>query len=167
MPRWLRSFPPAKTTANGRSREVAPGKPNMENSTQSTDPQNDARACKELRASIIAVQNDLFRQGMSDPKARELCIEKGIKGRVMLTPGVTNLDLDQREKLITKIANTQFIPEGNDPYEERDFSKVEVGNTAFFWKIDLYDLKYLGGSEEPWRPQSTRRVLTIMEVSEY
>lgn len=85
----------------------------------------------------------------------------------MLTPGVTSLDLDQREKLITKIAKTQFIPEGNDPYEERDFSKVEVGTTAFFWKIDLYDLKYLGGSEEPWRPQRTRRVLTIMEVSEY
>jgi hypothetical protein len=55
----------------------------------------------------------------------------------------------------------------NDPYGEHDFGAFDVAGERLFWKIDYYNLTLDGGSPDPANPDQTRRVLTIMLVSEY
>ena len=55
----------------------------------------------------------------------------------------------------------------NDPHREHDFGAFEVDGAELFWKIDCYDHNMEFGSEEPWNPAATVRVLAIMERTEY
>lgn len=59
-----------------------------------------------------------------------------------------------------------FTPE-NDPHGEHDFGSFEIAGERFFWKIDYYDRRYKGGSEDPSDPEKTARVLTVMYAHEY
>ena len=48
------------------------------------------------------------------------------------------------------------------------FEFDSAGETySIFWKIDLYDLAYNMGSDDPANVDATRRVLTVLHASEY
>ena len=59
-----------------------------------------------------------------------------------------------------------FGPE-NDPHGEHDFGAFDLAGQRLFWKIDYYDPDLRYGSSDPANPDLTRRVITIMLVSEY
>lgn len=88
-------------------------------------------------------------------------------GRIILTQSVATLPDVARDRLIASIRLFEDFTEENDPYGERDFGSVKVGEDTYFWKIDYYNKTMDGGSENPTDPNVTTRVLTIMHSSEY
>ena len=63
-------------------------------------------------------------------------------------------------------AFSDFGPD-NDPHGERDFGAFHHAGERIFWKIDYYDERLEGHSEDAADPTKTRRVLTILLASEY
>ncbi len=88
-------------------------------------------------------------------------------GRVLLTPGVSELPLDLKANVLLSVRDFKNFDEGNDPHGEHDFGSFEVGDQTIFWKIDYYDCDCRCGSEDPSDPSKTTRVLTIMLADEY
>lgn len=91
----------------------------------------------------------------------------GVASRLMQTQGVNALPAAQQSKIREAVETFSTFNRDNDPHREHDFGRVLVDNVACFWKIDCYDLNYEYGSEVPWDPAQTRRVLTIMLTEEY
>ncbi len=119
------------------------------------------------QAATIAAHNDLFRKALIDPTAVIEMQAKDIQGQVLVTPGVSGEgDEFQAAALVAVAADTRFT-EDNDPYGDHTFGTVTVSGQKLFWKIDLYDADFTYGSERPFDPTVTRRVLTIMCPSEY
>ncbi|QNP78599.1 DUF3768 domain-containing protein [Agrobacterium tumefaciens] len=106
------------------------------------------------RAAAIREKNDAFRKSLSS-------------GRVVLTPGVTNLNADHQRAVISGMKDFDDFSTDNDPYGEHDFGAVTVEDAVFFWKIDYYDLDLQFGSSDPADDDVTCRVLTIMRADEY
>jgi hypothetical protein len=99
--------------------------------------------------------NDHFRQTFSG-------------GRVLMTPGITALPNDSaRANVLESVRTFDQFTDDNDPHGEHDCAIFTVDGTRYMWKIDYYDEAMEHGSEEPWNPQVTTRVLTIMLASEY
>ena len=122
---------------------------------------------ESTKKQTIAHHNDLFRRSLSDSSATFELFVTGILGSKVLTPMVANLPHEKQIELFRKIAFfTNFDPE-NDPHGERDFEAVDLDGEKYFWKIDLYALEMMHGSEDPLDLTKTRRVLTIMHCSEY
>lgn len=90
-----------------------------------------------------------------------------IGGNVMLTPGVTNMPLDQQLSLLLKVKCFDTFNEDNDPHQEHDFGSIDEAGIKCYWKIDYYDLTLEFGSPDPSDPTVTTRVLTIMLAEEY
>ncbi len=106
------------------------------------------------RAAVIRDKNDAFRKSFSG-------------GRVLLTPGITNLSADHQQAVISAVrAFDDFSPD-NDPYGEHDFGAVTLEDAVFFWKIDYYDLDLQFGSSDPADDDVTCRVLTVMPADEH
>lgn len=133
------------------------------NSEATKDIENDAT----LQAAEIAAQNDLFRKALIDPNAAIEMHSKGIQGQVFVTPGVSGEGMEFQAAALAAVASDDRFDEGNDPYGDHTFGTVVVSSQKLFWKIDLYDADYKYGSERPFDPAGTRRVLTIMCPSEY
>jgi len=91
----------------------------------------------------------------------------GSGGEIMMTQGVKALPPTAIMKAVAAMRSFTDFSEDNNPYQERDFGKFDADGHEFFFKIDYYDLSLEGGSEEPWNPEKTRRVLTLMLVEEY
>ncbi len=106
------------------------------------------------RAAAIRDKNDAFRTSFSG-------------GRVLLTPGVTNLNADHQRAVISAVQAFDDFSSNNDPYGEHDFGAVTVEDAVFFWKIDYYDLDLQFGSSDPTDDDVTCRVLTFMRADEY
>jgi hypothetical protein len=90
-----------------------------------------------------------------------------ITGRVMITSGVSSQNAQIKSQIIKAVQEYDKFTEDNDPYGEHDFGDFVVDGTKYFWKIDYYDSKYSGGSEDPSDESITNRVLTIMRADEY
>jgi hypothetical protein len=80
---------------------------------------------------------------------------------------VRSLPREDEIKLVRLVRNFDDFTNENDPYGEHDFGSVEFKGEKYFWKIDYFDESYEYGSEDPSNPLVTRRVLTLMEASEY
>ena len=106
------------------------------------------------RPKKIAELNDAFRRTLSG-------------GKVLITPGVSNLAPAVMAAAIERMANFADFSPDNDPYGEHDFGSFELCSRKFFWKIDYYDQNCEGGSEDPADPDKTTRVLTLMLACEY
>jgi len=103
----------------------------------------------------IAELNDLARTAM------------GVAGKLVQTEGICALpEADQSRIRELVELDKDFTPK-NDPYGERDFGVIHHNGTEIFWKIDYYDKALERGSEAPWDPGQTTRVLTIMLAEEY
>ncbi|WP_299960818.1 DUF3768 domain-containing protein [uncultured Roseobacter sp.] len=120
-----------------------------------------------LQAATIAAQNDLFRKALIDPVAAFEMQTKGIQGQVLVTPGVSGEGAEFQAAALAAVATDTRFTEDNDPYGDHTFGTVMVSGQKLFWKIDLYDTDFTYGSERPFDPAVTRRVLTIMCPSEY
>ncbi len=95
-----------------------------------------------------------------------------VNGAMFMSQGVAALQAEDFRafiRLMFALSNFAQFDEGNDPYGERDFGKVEVeGVGDFYFKIDYYDgpdMQYL--SEDPSDNDKTFRALTLMYCSEY
>lgn len=86
-------------------------------------------------------------------------------GKVMMTPGVINSG--HMMEIYHAVKYFDNFNEDNDPHGEHDFGRVTVEGTDYFFKIDYYDENHSGGSSDPSDQTKTRRVMTIMEASEY
>ena len=121
----------------------------------------------QVRPSVLAQQNDLFRQRFAS-----VCLWRGelLLGRIVATTGFASLRSDHVAEAVAKVrAFSMFDQE--DPYGEHDFGAVEVGLTGtavrVLWRLDLYDETFARASPAPADPRRTRRVLTLMLASEY
>ncbi|MDU9004765.1 DUF3768 domain-containing protein [Sedimentitalea todarodis] len=119
------------------------------------------------QAAEIAKQNDLFRNALIDPVAAYEMQQKGIKGQVLVTPGVSGEGAAFQAAALAAVATDTQFTEDNDPWGDHTFGSVTVGDQKLFWKVDLYDLDFRYGSERPFDPTVTQRALTIMCPSEY
>ena len=125
----------------------------------------------EQKKTRIRELNDLARHRM------------GIACNVMMTPGIAALEADRIEQILHEVEMFKDFTEDNDPHGEHDAGFLylnEAGlwvtrwtderrraSVSVMWKIDYYDRALQYGSEEPWNPGVTARVLTIMLTSEY
>ena len=113
-------------------------------------------------AEQLSGQNDEFRRtvcrGQLHPRYR---------GRVVVTAGVNELDVDVQRAILEQVARFDSFDEGNDPHGEHDFGAFEYDGDRLFWKIDYYDTNYEMGSDDPWDADITRRVLVVMLAEEY
>lgn len=98
--------------------------------------------------------NDRFRQTLTN-------------GRVMLSHMVSDLADQHQKELVNLVRNFKDFSSDNDPHGEHDFGAIEYQGRRYFWKIDYYDTSYEYGSPDPSDADVTRRVLTIMDSSEY
>ena len=106
------------------------------------------------KADTIKSLNDAFRQTFNG-------------GQVLITQGIAGLLESDRHKVIRAVKSfSAFTPE-NDPHGEHDFGSFEFNGEQFFWKIDYYDRRFKGASDDPSDPKKTSRVLTIMRAGEY
>ncbi len=122
-----------------------------------TDTSNEAQEEAALAAKI-AEQNDRFR--------RTWGADFTVPGQIVLTRGVAELSPAAKAIIMQRVQGFEVFTENNDPYGAFEF---EIGGNSYhiFWKIDLYDIEYSMGSDDPGNTQVTRRVLTIMHASEY
>lgn len=84
-----------------------------------------------------------------------------------MSQGVAGLPNHKRVELMLLITRFNDFNEGNDPYSEHDFGAVTLDGVKYFWKISYYDKNLEHHSENPADPDVTRRILNIMEASEY
>ena len=94
-----------------------------------------------------------------------------VPGQIILTRGVADLSPAAKAIVMQRVQTFSEFTEGNDPYGDHTFGAFEfesAGETyRIFWKIDLYDLDYNMGSDDPANVDATRRVLTVLHASEY
>jgi len=90
-----------------------------------------------------------------------------VGGSVVMTPGVNELPLDTKARVILAVQSFEQFTSDNDPHGEHDFGSFEIDDETYFFKIDYYALDMDGGSEDPADPAKTTRVLTIMRADEY
>ena len=88
-------------------------------------------------------------------------------GRVMMTAGVAALENPVRNAVVEKIKAFDAFDDGNDPWGEHDFVRVEHDGQTFFAKIDYYDRKLEAHSEDAADPEKTCLVMTIMLAEEH
>jgi len=115
------------------------------------------------RAAKIAEQNDRFRKTWG--------ADVTVPGQIVVTPGVAHLSAGVQVQIMRAVQTFDTFTEDNDPYGDRTFGAFEITAAGeavkLFWKIDLYDTEYTFGSAAPEDTAATRRVLTIMQRSEY
>jgi hypothetical protein len=107
--------------------------------------------------SKIAELNDQLRQNLFTPG----------QNQVFVSAAVSSLPYLERARLLDKVQKFNDFNEDNNPYGERDFSRIEHNGTNYFWKIDYYNKTMDAGSENPADETITIRVLTIMRADEY
>ena len=98
--------------------------------------------------------NDRFRQTLQG-------------GTILFTPGVNAFPMDMKDRLIAAIRAFDDFNEDNEPRALHDFGEVTVDGQRFWFKLDLYDENLEYGSPDPADPRVTRRVMTVMQPSEY
>ncbi len=88
-------------------------------------------------------------------------------GRVMVTRGITALDIDKQAAIVRAVQAFDAFTPDNDPHGEHDFGLVEAAGERVFFKLDYYDLSMRHHSPDPSDTKATVRVLTIMLAEEY
>lgn len=111
------------------------------------------------RHALIAKHNDQFRTTWG--------ADFTIPGRILYTPGISEMGGAFEVAVMLNVMQFDDFTKDNDPYGEHDFGALDVEGTRIFWKLDLYDADYAGGTPDATDPAVTRRVLTVMLPSEY
>ena len=101
-----------------------------------------------LEVSKIAILNDDFRRS-------------GLG--VVLTGGAQSVN--DVNGLMQAVRMYDRFEEGNDPWGEHDFGRIDWNGDKVFWKIDYYN-RALDEWEDPTSPEC-QRVMTVMLSNEY
>lgn len=109
----------------------------------------------DSNAEKIAKLNDEFRK------------KAGQGALVSLTPGIKSLPIADQYEVFSLIRTFNDFSENNNPYGERDFGAINYKENRIFWKIDYYDKSMKCGSDAPYDPEKTTRVMTVMMAHEY
>ena len=104
----------------------------------------------------IAEQNDAFRCKRPE----------GGQGKWVYTQAVHAEGPDFVHACVAAVAAYDDFTEENDPYGTHEMGFMEVEDKKVWWRIDLYDRAYEGGSQEPTSLVEPRRVLTILFPSD-
>ena len=105
----------------------------------------------------IAEQNDAFRHQQPG----------GGEGKWVYTSAVDSKGGAFVAACMSAVMAYDDFTEENDPYGTHEMGFMEVMGEKVWWKIDLYDRAYHGGSSAPTSLADTRRVLTILLPSDY
>ncbi len=89
------------------------------------------------------------------------------KNMVMLTTGLRSRGDEFVARTLTAVREFTDFNEDNDPYLEHDVVIVTVDSQKVMAKIDYYDNDLKFHSPDKADPAVTKRVLTIMLMSEY
>jgi hypothetical protein len=106
------------------------------------------------KVALIRELNDRFRTSFQG-------------GQIVLTEGVATLPDMVKASALLQVRDFQNFTKDNDPAQEHDFLSFELCHRKFYFKIDYYDLKLQGLSEDPSDPAITRRIGTLMLAAEY
>ena len=132
-----------------------------------TSPTNDESNTIDLSspeaAALIAAQNDAFRKSI----AQFATGPHVPKGKVVMTRGVAEQSEKFQRELITKVITFDAFDSDSDPYGWHEMGVIEIGDQTVWFKIDLLDVNYAYGAEDPTNPDQTRRVMTLLFPSEY
>lgn len=90
-----------------------------------------------------------------------------LTGNVMLTQGIRALPDATVNNILDAVRTFDKFDHANDPHGEHDFGMVLINGESVYWKIDYYDADFRYASPNPADTSVTRRVMTIMLVSEY
>jgi hypothetical protein len=90
-----------------------------------------------------------------------------VGGQVVMTPGVAELPIDEKARVLLTVQGFADFDTANDPHGEHDFGSFELAGETYFFKVDYYSPDLSSGSEDPADPEKTARVLTIMRADEY
>ena len=111
----------------------------------------------------ISAINDKLRKGVA-----LVCIRgqtravfpkvEGIKAKLLLN---CNVEAVKVPRIIDAVNTYDSFEEGNDPYGERDFGKVEVDGEKYFFKFDYVDDNW------EFHKVNGNRVLTIYPTREH
>jgi hypothetical protein len=129
--------------------------------------------CKNKGITMKTAGNQAVQQKKKIMRVRELNdalrwnIFMPTGGEVILTAGVVALKNDDHFALLSEIQCFEDFNEGNDPYGEHDFGRIDFRGERYFFKIDYFDPSGKFHSADKSNPQLTRRVLTIMRADEY
>ncbi|MFY8048520.1 MAG: DUF3768 domain-containing protein [Erythrobacter sp.] len=117
-----------------------------------------ARLNDAARAGWLATSRTVFTRALADILASDA-----------EDPGTRQVSLMMGQAALRRLINETPIEPGNDPHGERDFGAVEFQGHKIFWKIDVYanDGSFSWGSDTPWDPQQSFRVVTIMLTSDW
>ncbi|MEP3296570.1 MAG: DUF3768 domain-containing protein [Pseudoruegeria sp.] len=113
---------------------------------------------RQSETNIIAEQNDEFR--------KHVLVDEKV-GRWLFTSTVEAEGLEFKLAVLRAVQSFTEFTEEADPYGTHEMGVIEVLGKKVWWKIDLYDENYVGGSESPADPTKTRRVLTVLFPSDY
>jgi len=91
----------------------------------------------------------------------------GKGGSVVITAGVAALPAVHQAEIFAAVQGFDRFTPDNDPYGEHDCASLQAAGQEVMFKIDYYDRTLSHHSPDPADPDLTRRVLTIMLVSEY
>ena len=132
-----------------------------------TSPTNDKSNMTDLSspeaAALIAAQNDAFRKSIA-----QFATGPDVpKGKVVMTRGVAEQSADFQRELITKVIGFDAFDNDSDPYGWHEMGVIEIGDQTVWFKIDLLDVNYAYGAEDPTNPDQTRRVMTLLFPSKY
>ena len=106
------------------------------------------------RAEAIARLNDQLRKTATG-------------GTIMVTKGVLAISGYNSLELAEALAAYDAFDAENDAHGERDFGDLTLWGEEIFWKIDYHDVDLKFGSDDPADPNKTKRVLTVMLMSEW
>jgi hypothetical protein len=90
-----------------------------------------------------------------------------VGGQVVMTQSVSELQIDEKARIILAVQSFTDFDAENDPHGEHDFGNFELAGENYFFKVDYYSPDLKGGSEDPADPEKTTRVLTIIRADEY
>ena len=119
-----------------------------------TDDIDDCKAGPADASTIIRRLNDQLRINLTG-------------GKVMMTPGITTLDLVTQARVLAAVRAFDAFTEENDPWGEHDMGALDVAGHRIFFKLDYYDPTMSFLSDDPADPAKTVRVITIMLADEY
>lgn len=115
---------------------------------------SDGSVAANSPAATIRALNDHFRLTLAG-------------GTIMMTAGILSLGGEAQQAILTKVREFHAFDDGNDPYGEHDVGSFEHAGERVAFKIDYFDRTLTYGSPDPADPSITRRVMTIMLLSEW